>query len=248
MMSGVLLFLKIIALLDEQSIRTAVRQASIYQNLGPFDPSRLFSDVTRATQLPGRAVLSDWANTILWSRPPIFTTATKLIIDLLSVSFVTCVAFGQATATLVSQQMGEKNFDSAEAYGWDSVKIGMLFFGSIGLLAIIFPGAFLDLLSDDPAVIQTAIPGLRIMASLEMFVAMALILTQALFGAGNPMFVMYTELILHAVCLVPLTYALAVWLGLGFIGVWLAASIYIILLAVIMAWKFWEGSWKDIDV
>ena len=248
-MSGVLLFLKIIAHLDEMAVEQAVARASLYgtQALGGIDA---LGEAARASggAAPVAALLQDWPLTFLGSRPPIFTTAAKLIIDLLSIGFVTAIAFGTATATLVSQSMGQRKFEQAADYGWDSVKIGMYFYGALGLLVILIPEVFLDLLSDDAIVIEAAIPGLRIMASLEAFIAMALILTQALFGAGNTKFVMYVEFVLHGLCLAPLAYLFAIVLDLGFLGVWLSASLYVIALATIMAWKFWEGSWKEIEV
>lgn len=247
-MFGVLMFLKIIAMLDETAVADALGHSSFYgAELSSGFPA-LHTAVTHVREFAGRVFTVDWANTVMWSRPPIYATAAKLIIDLLSIGFVTCIAFGQATATLVSQSMGEKNYAEAEAYGWDSVKVGMYFFGFLGLLVLIFPEAFLDLLSDDQIVIRAAVPGLRIMASLEMFIAMALILTQALFGAGNTKFVMIAELILHGVCLVPLAYLFSVVLDLGFLGVWFSATTYVIGLGSVMAWKFWEGSWKHIEV
>jgi Na+-driven multidrug efflux pump len=247
-MAGVLMFLKIISLLDEEAVLNSLNTAGFYSaDLAGAAPS-LHTSITHVREFAGRAFTVDWANTLMWSRPPVYTTAAKLIIDLLSIGFVTAIAFGQATATLVSQSMGEKNYAEAEAFGWDSVKLGMYFFGFIGLLVLIFPEAFLDLLSDDEIVIAAAVPGLRIMASLEMFIAMALILIQALFGAGNTKFVMVAELILHGICLVPLAYLFSVILDLGFMGVWLSAAVYVAALGVVMAWKFWEGSWKEIEV
>ena len=247
-MAGVLMFLKIIALLDEEAVWTALSASELYGASPGGQFPTLHTAVTHVREFTGRAFTVDWANTLMWSRPPVYTTAAKLIIDLLSIGFVTCIAFGQATATLVSQSMGDRNFDLAEHYGWDSVKLGMYFFGFLGLLVILFPEVFLDLLSDDQIVIEAAVPGLRIMASLEMFIAMALILTQALFGAGNTKFVMFAELVLHGICLVPLAYLFAVVIDLGFLGVWLSATVYVVALGAIMAWKFWEGSWKAIEV
>ncbi|QDG49260.1 MATE family efflux transporter [Persicimonas caeni] len=247
-MAGVLMFLKIIALLDEEAVLNSLGNAEFYGAELTRGAPALHSAITHVREFAGRAFTVDWANTLMWSRPPVYTTAAKLIIDLLSIGFVTCIAFGQATATLVSQSMGEKNYAEAEAFGWDSVKLGMYFFGFVGLLVILFPEAFLDVLSDDEIVIQAAVPGLRIMASLEMFIAMALILTQALFGAGNTKFVMVAELILHGVCLVPLAYLFAVVFDWGFLGVWMSATVYVVALGMVMAWKFWEGSWKEIEV
>jgi multidrug resistance protein, MATE family len=247
-MAGVLLFLKIIALLDEHAVLAAVETADFYGAELTRGAPALHTAMTHAREFGGRIFTVDWGTTLLWSRPPIYTTAAKLIIDLMSICFVTCIAFGQATATLVSQSMGEKNYAQAEAYGWDSVKLAMYFFGSLGILGVIFPEFFLGLLSDDEIVIQAATPGLRMMASLQMFVAMALVSIQALFGAGDTKFVMVAELVLHAICLVPLTYLLSVVLDLGFIGVWLSGSIYIVALGVVMSGKFWLGTWKEIEV
>ena len=246
-MSGVLMFLKIVGMLDDRAVSDVLLTLDLYGDARGA-AAALQGALLDVEDWSGLFTHVDWGHAILWSRPPIFTAAAKLIIDLLSIGFVTCIAFGTATATLVSQSMGQGRFDQAEAYGWDSVKIGMYLFGAIGLLVILAPELFLDFLSDDPAVIAAAIPGLRVMASLEVFIAMALILTQALFGAGDTKFVMWVELVLHGLCLAPLAWLLGIYLDLGFLGVWLSATIYTMALAAIMAWKFWQGGWKHIEV
>ena len=247
-MSGVLMFLKIIGSLDEQAIEQTLSQAAYYKQAGLAGIFSTQEALREAPNLAIHALGADWHATVIRSRPPVFTTSAKLIIDLLSIGFVTCIAFGTATATMVSQSMGRGRFHDAEAYGWDSVKMGMYFYGLVGLVVIAFPAAFLDLLSDDPIVIHGAISGLRIMAGLEMFVAMSLILTQALFGAGDTKFVMIVEFLLHGLCLAPLAYLFAVILGWGFMGIWVSATLYLGLLALAMAIKFWRGGWKHIKV
>jgi Na+-driven multidrug efflux pump len=77
-------------------------------------------------------------------------------------------------------------------------------------------------------------------------IAVGMILTQALFGAGNTRFVMIVELILHFTCLVPLAWVLGITLGFGLIGIWAAGVVYIALLAAVMSWKFKLGDWKHI--
>ena len=247
-MSGVLLFLKIIGGLDERAV-TDLLETSRYYHAQAFAPAIGLQETFRQGNVLAQGVLlRDWGTTLLWSRPPLFTAAAKLIIDLLSIGFVTTIAFGTATATLVSESMGKKNFQRAADFGWDSVKLGMYFYGALGLVVCLLPEVFLDLLSDDPMVIAAATPGLRIMASLQMFVAMALVLTQALFGAGATRFVMIVEFLLHGLCLAPLAYLFAITWGVGFIGVWYAAAIYVSLLGIAMAIKFWSGSWSSIEV
>ncbi len=244
-MSGVLLYMKIIGMLDEQAVMESLQQTTLYAQSGATE----FQAAVRS--LPAWDALAyteEWGYVVANSRPPVFTTAAKLIIDLLLIGFVMCIAFGTATATLVSQSMGEGKFDLAEAYGWDSVKLGAYFFGALGFIVILVPEFFLGWLSNDAIVIHAAVPGLRIMASLEIFVAMSLILTQALFGAGNTKYVMWVEFILHGLCLAPLSYVFGIVLEFGFLGVWMSAAVYVLALALAMGWKFWDGSWKKIEV
>ncbi len=246
-MSGVLLFLKIIGILDEQGIDENLATVHLYKASPAYlELQKLLGGLPSATT--GLGFLQDQVYAVSTSAPPIFTTAAKLIIDLLTIGFVTTIALGTATATLVSQSMGEGNFQAAEDYGWDSVKIGALFFGTFGLLMIIFPEFFLNVLSNDQTVISAAVPGLRIMASLEVLIATSLVLTQALFGAGATRFVMWVELVLHGACLAPLAWLLAIYFEIGFLGVWMSAALYIFLLAGVMAWKFRSGTWKSIEV
>ena len=77
---------------------------------------------------------------------------------------------------------------------------------------------------------------------------MALVLTQALFGAGNTKFVMFVEFGLHFFCLVPLAYLFGIVLGLGVWGVWIAMMAYVVLIATAMTLKFSTGTWKEIRI
>ena len=95
---------------------------------------------------------------------------------------------------------------------------------------------------------EAALGPMRVMGICTPMIALGMILTQALFGAGNTRFVMIVELILHFTCLVPLAWLLGVTLELGLIGIWGAAVVYIVLLSGIMSWKFRTGDWKRIEL
>ena len=95
---------------------------------------------------------------------------------------------------------------------------------------------------------DVARPILRICGVLLPAVLSALVLTQALFGAGNTKFVMFVEFGLHFGCLVPLAWFFGIFLGWGVFGVWMGAFAYIVLLCSIMGWKFAEGRWKEIQI
>jgi len=178
----------------------------------------------------------------------IYGAATTIIIQVLSITFFSCMAFGVATATLVSQELGASRPDRAERVAWASVKLGAMAFGVLGLLEIAFPAQLISVFNDSPGVIAAATPSLQLMGACGPIIATGMILTQALFGAGNTRFVMVVELLLHLGWLVPGAYLFGVVLELGLIGVWSSAAVYVLLLTLAMIYKFRQGTWKSIQI
>lgn len=177
---------------------------------------------------------------------PVNMAATTVIVGVLKLTFTACLAFGTATATLVSQSLGEKDPGKARRFGWASVHLGLAIFGAVGLLEAIFAPELLGVVSKSELVQNAALTPMRIMGLATPLIAIGMILTQALFGAGDSRFVMIVELILHFFCLVPLAWLLGIHWGYGLVGLWLAAVTYIVLLAIAMVVKFYKGGWANI--
>jgi MATE family multidrug resistance protein len=177
------------------------------------------------------------------------SAATTLIVGVLKLTFTACLAFGTSTATLVSQSLGENNPEKAVHFGWVSVRLGLLIFAVVGILeGVVFPEQIIAFVSNSPAVQEAALLPMRMMGIVTPLIAVGMILTQALFGAGNSMFVMVVELILHFTCLVPLAWILGITMGFGLMGIWSAAVIYAALLTVVMAIKFARAEWRHIRI
>jgi len=177
---------------------------------------------------------------------PVAGASTTVIVGILKLTFTACLAFGTSTATLVAQSLGEKAPDKAATFGWTSVKLGLFAFGFIGFAEAYFAEELLAFVSHSELVQQAALGPMRVMGICTPLIATGMILTQALFGAGNTRFVMVVELILHFTCLVPLAWLLGITLDMGLIGIWSATVVYIVLLSGIMTWKFRSGDWKRI--
>lgn len=177
---------------------------------------------------------------------PINSAATTDIIGVLKLTITACLAFGTATATLVSQSLGEKDPEKASRFGWTSVKLALMIFGVVGILQALFAEPILHFVAHDAAVVKAGLMPMRVMGICTPGIAVGMILTQALFGAGNTRFVMVVELCLHFGVLVPLAWFLGIRLDLGLVGQWMAAVTYILMLAVVMAVKFKLGGWKKI--
>lgn len=179
---------------------------------------------------------------------PVNGAATTVVAGVLKLVFTACLAFGTSTATLVSQSLGEKDADKAARFGWTSVKMGLGIFGAIGVLLAIFAEQVLAFATKSEIVQKAALGPMRLMGAVTPLIAVGMILTQALFGAGNTRFVMIAELILHFLVFVPLAWIFGLTLGWGLDGIWYAGVVYALLLAVVMISKFRAGDWKKIKI
>ncbi len=187
----------------------------------------------------------------------IYASAASIIIHVMMLVFMTCLAFGTSTATLVSQSIGAKNTHLAERYVWQCVLLAVYVMSTFGILAFLFPEPILaqflppDMSGSDlkEKVIEAAIPSLKLTALLLSPTAAAgLVLTQALYGAGETRYVLIVEFILHFFCLAPLAWFLAIYLNLGIIGCWIAAIIYASGLMLATAIRFIQGKWKHLTL
>lgn len=185
---------------------------------------------------------------------PVNASATAVIQQIVILVFLLSFAFATATATLVSQSMGAKNADLATSYAWQSAKLGTLVMAAVASVLFMYPdvalGAFIksDLLGEQgkAMAIAAGTGPLRLIAIASIAITAAVVFTQSLYGAGNTKFVMIVEGVLHTLCLVPLAWVLGVWMKGGLVGIWAAAGIYVVLLAIIMGAKFAEGRWRSI--
>jgi Na+-driven multidrug efflux pump len=236
-MLGFGVFLVMVGHVDAKAAEESLRGLNVYSQAASWEVVRATAD---------NLMVADPLYNLSSNRLPVNTSATKIIMDIMSLSFMSMIALGMGTATLVGQSLGAKRPDLAERYGWESAKLGAAMMVVFAISAYCFPAWYISLFNPDPDVIAAGVPVLKLMAGSSILVAVGLVLAQALYGAGMTRYVMAVEAILHVVCLMPLTYLLGVVLDLGLVGIWSAAFAYIALLAAAMVYKFREGKWKEV--
>jgi Na+-driven multidrug efflux pump len=128
------------------------------------------------------------------------------------------------------------------------VKLGAIIFGILGAVIFTWAPNVMRVFSDADVVIEAGTNPLRLVSALGPIIAFGMILTQALFGAGDTRYVMTVEVILHFVCLVPCAWLFGITLRGGLIGVWMSAGLYALLLTTFMAVRFARGRWKTLQV
>jgi Na+-driven multidrug efflux pump len=177
------------------------------------------------------------------------SAANTDIVETLKLTFTACLAFGTATATLISQSLGRREPEEAQKWGWASVRLGVVIFGVVGLCeGVLFTRPLVALISNSDAVREAAIFPMRIMGLATPIIAIGMILSEGLFGAGNTKFVAIAQFVLVFGWLVPGAYVLGIVLHLSLAGIWIAAFVYACVAAATMSAKFAGGGWKTIKL
>jgi Na+-driven multidrug efflux pump len=207
----------------------------------------LFAKVAGRLDTAGAA--ADASATICGASEAVNGAATTDIVEILKLTFTACIAFGTATATLVAQSLAAKRPDHATKFGWASVRLGLALFGIVGLCeGVLFTRQIVSFVSHSDAVRAAAMVPMRMMGIVTPIIAVAMILSEALFGAGNTKFVAVAQFCLVFAVLVPLAWVLGISAKVGLTGMWTAAMMYAICAACVMTLKFRGGSWKSIEL
>ncbi|HET8932325.1 MAG TPA: MATE family efflux transporter [Polyangiales bacterium] len=154
------------------------------------------------------------------------------------------LGLANAAATLVGQNLGAAKPDRAERAVWVVGAYNFGFLGVVGLVFTLAPQPILRVFTEDPAELALAASCLRIVALGFLCYAYGMVLVQAFNGAGDTR----TPTLLNLFCFwffkIPLAYLLAMSLGLGPNGVFIAITCAYSALALLALWLFRRGHWK----
>lgn len=175
-------------------------------------------------------------------------TATWNVLNLGLAGLMVGLASGSATGAMVSQALGAKRFKLADGYLWEAVRVWGYIMSLFGLLLFLFPEGVLLLLNPDPRVAEIGAVPLRLFALIYPITTMGIIMEQTFYGIGRSRFVMYVELFMHFVVVTPVAYLAGSVLGLGADGLFLGPVCYLVLLCLIMAYKFRFSDWQSIEI
>jgi multidrug resistance protein, MATE family len=239
--------------------RKHYRARYVFYRLRHFDPATMLriaklmvpSGVATVVLMAGFALFMRFVGEIdsAAGTGNVYGAATKAIMDIAGVCFMPLIAFGTATATCVSQSLGAGKPNLAARYGWEASRVGILAMLVIGAIFLTFPEQIIALVSpNDPQVAIAGATSLRIVVIGLPLMAVGLVLSQALFGAGANVFVAVAELILHFGLFVPGAWLLGPKLGYGMEGVWVAATTYVAALGIVMGVKFFSQGWRRIKL
>ncbi len=163
-----------------------------------------------------------------------------------ALAFMPGFAFGTAATAMVGQNLGARQPDRAERAAWASTWQGIAAMGLVGICFVAFAHPISRLFTSDPGVLPLAAQYLMINGISEPFFALAMVLTGALQGAGETRLPTAATIVTNWIIRLPLTYYLAITLGMGAFGAWISMSGSTILLGFATLAVFKWSRWKEI--
>ena len=169
-----------------------------------------------------------------------YTIGIRLIIF----AMLPAVGLSNAAATLVGQNLGAGKPNQAEKSVWTTGIANAAFLGIIGLLLIIWPSWFIQLLVSDAEVIAKGAECLRIISIGFISYGFGMVVVNSLNGAGDT----FTPMIINLFCFwfleIPLAYLLAIKFGLNEHGVYYSIVIAETTMTLTAIFIFKLGKWK----
>lgn len=174
--------------------------------------------------------------------------ALAVSLQIESLAFMPGVAIGVAATSLVGQAIGRWQLKEAKLSGDIAMILGMLVMGLIALPIYIFAPeliAFFDK-EANPVVIQAGTDYLRINAMFEPMLAVAMVLSFALRGAGDTRPGLESTIIGRWFVMLPFAYILGVYLGFGVTAVWWAVVLAMLVSAIYLYFRWQSKAWQKI--
>jgi MATE family multidrug resistance protein len=179
-------------------------------------------------------------------------TATSMAFTINSVALVPMLGLAQGVAVLVGQRLGMNRPDIASRSAYRGVFWCLVYTLAMAGLYAFAPELFLNIFRDQDATkweaVATIVPLLlRFVAVYCLFESMSLILSSALRGAGDTLFVSVVTLVMAwTLMVIPSVWA---WKsGKSMYWCWSFATGYLILLSFVFWLRFWQGRWKNMRV
>jgi len=160
--------------------------------------------------------------------------------------YLPAFAFHMAAAVLTGQNLGAGDPGRAEQLGWKISLAGVLFVAVMSVPVLIWPDIFSSIVSRDGPVISETARYLRITMLVEPFMAISVVLGGCLQGAGDTRGAMMVIVATLWGIRLPLAYLLAVPLGYGATGVWIAMAVSMVVQSIGMTLRFRNGGWKTL--
>ncbi|MBA0915821.1 MAG: MATE family efflux transporter [Nitrospira sp.] len=165
-----------------------------------------------------------------------------------SLSFLPGYGFAIAAATMVGQSIGAGKYVRSKLENWEANRLASTAMAAMGVLFFFFPYILLRAFTHDEAVIELGTVFLRIVAVLQVPLALTMVLAGSLRGAGDTRFIMLATTIGMWGVRVPLAITAGPWLAMDVLYVWSAMIADWTVRMALLLWRYRSEQWKTIRV
>jgi len=169
--------------------------------------------------------------------------AHQVGLSLEALSFMSGNGFAIAAATAVGQSIGAKNLARAKIENWEANRLAVLVMTGMGLLFFFFPYLLLRAFAADAAVVDYATLFLKIVALLQIPLAITMVLGGSLKGAGDTHFLMLVTLLGAWLVRVPVASGLA-WMGMSIGWIWMVMVLDWSVRMGCVLWRYRSEQWQ----
>lgn len=177
--------------------------------------------------------------------------AMMVVFNINSVSFMPAFGIATAGSILSGQAIGRDEKDSVKSILWLTMRVAVVWQCTIGVAYILFPSTLMAWFSSEgssPELVTIGAVLLALSAAWQLFDAAAITLGETLRSAGDTAWTLYARLTIAWLVFVPASYVGVKMLDGGHVAAMLCIIGYLALLAIVLAWRFWTGAWRNIDL
>lgn len=165
-----------------------------------------------------------------------------------SISFMPGHGFAIAATTLVGQNLGRKNLQDAGESAKQSTLLASILMGLIAIAFLVMPYWIIGLFSTNQEAVAIGATCLRVGAFEQIPIAVAMVISGALKGAGDTKGPFKISLITNLVVRMPLIYLIVFVFPLHVAYVWAATALQFIVEALLMVVRYRQGRWQSSEV
>jgi putative MATE family efflux protein len=174
--------------------------------------------------------------------------ANSIAVAAESLSFMPGYGFAIAATTLVGQNLGSNDPEMAQISASKSVKYGVLLMSMVGMAFLFIPNVIMSFFTNEREVIDLAAKSIRIGALEQPTIAVAMVLSGALKGAGDTKGPFYISTISNMCIRMPLIFLIVFVFKLNVVYIWMATALQFAVEALLMSIRYGKGSWKTIEI
>ena len=154
----------------------------------------------------------------------------------------------KGTSWLHTGDLGRKDEDDAERWGWDCAVLTLIYGLLLSVLLVIFAKPILAVFLTNPDTRALAYWPMVLWALMIGFDCAGMVLMNALIGAGATRQAMWISVIAQWVFFLPAAWFVGPVLGFGLLGVWIVNGLYRFGQAAVLARQWAARQWVGIEI